>query len=58
MELLHCLTAKTAPKKIGALIAWNIVAKHGLLLVAVTWNCQISYKNGYVELLVFYLACR
>ena len=25
----------------------------GLVLLVATWNCWISYRNGYLELLVF-----
>ena len=31
------------------------VAMSGLVLLAATWNCLITYKNGYVGLLVFHL---
>ena len=63
--------AKTAPKKIGALIrflrllcisinlpyshAWNTVVMSGLVLLVATWNCWINYKNGYAGLLVLHL---
>ena len=35
--------------------AWNTVAMSGLVLLVATWNCWISYKNGYVRLLVLHL---
>ena len=62
--------AKTASKKIGALIrpikflypevalyslAWNTVVMSGMVLLAVTWICWISYKNRYAGLLVLHL---
>ena len=31
---------------------WNTVAMSGLVLLVATWNCWISYRNGYVGLLV------
>ena len=31
--------------------AWNIVVMFGLVPLATTWNCQISYNNRYLELL-------
>ena len=34
---------------------WTTIAMHGLVLLAATWNCYISYKNGYVELLLLHL---
>ena len=27
----------------------------GLVLLVATWNCWISYKNGYAEMLVLYV---
>ena len=35
--------------------AWNTVVMSELVLLVATWNCWISYKNGYVELLVLRL---
>ena len=35
--------------------AWNTVFMSGLVLLAATWNCQISQKNRYVGLLILYL---
>ena len=32
--------------------AWNTLVMSGLVLVFATWNCWISYKNGYAGLLV------
>ena len=32
-------------------LAWNAAVTSGLVLLAATWNCWISYKNGYVGLL-------
>ena len=32
--------------------AWNTVVMSGLVLLVATWNCWISYKNGYAGLLV------
>ena len=37
-----------------ALYRWNVVM-FGLVLLFSTWNCWISYKNGYAGLLVFHL---
>ena len=34
---------------------WNTVAMSELVLVVATWNCWISYRNGYVGLLVLHL---
>ena len=34
---------------------WNTAVRSGLLLVVATWNCWISYKNGYAGLLVLHL---
>ena len=31
---------------------WNTVVMSGLVLLVATWNCWISYKNGYRGLLV------
>ena len=31
---------------------WNTVVMCGLVLLVSTWNCWISYKNGYAGLLV------
>ena len=31
--------------------AWNTAVMSGLVLLVATWNCWISYKNGYVGLL-------
>ena len=59
--------AKTASIKVGALMllcisvnlpykhVWNTVAMSGLVLLVATWNCWISYKNGYAGLLVLHL---
>ena len=33
-------------------IAWNTVVMSGLVLLIATWNCYISYYNGYAGLLV------
>ena len=35
--------------------AWNTAVMPGLVLLVATWNCKISYKNGYVGLLVLHL---
>ena len=35
--------------------AWNTVVMSGLALLVATWNCWISYKNGYTGLLVLHL---
>ena len=35
--------------------AWNSVVMSGLVLLVATWNCWISYKNGYVEQLVSFM---
>ena len=54
---------KTVSKKTGALICamkflspythmWNTVVMSGLVVPFATWNCEISYKNGYAGLLV------
>ena len=37
-------------------LAWNAVVMYGLMLLAATWNCYISYKNGYVVMLVLSFA--
>ena len=34
---------------------WNTVVMFGLVLLVATWNCWISYKNGYAGLLVLHL---
>ena len=34
---------------------WNTIVMSGLVLLVATWNCWISYKNGYTRLLVLYL---
>ena len=34
---------------------WNTVVMSGLLLLVATWNCWISYRNGYAGLLVLHL---
>ena len=34
---------------------WNTVVMSGLVLLVATWNCWISYKNGYAGLLVLHL---
>ena len=34
---------------------WNTSVMSGLVHLAATWNCQISYKNVYVRLLVLHL---
>ena len=34
---------------------WNTVVMCGLVLLVATWNCWISYRNGYAELLVLHL---
>ena len=31
---------------------WNTAVMSGLVLLVATWNCWISYRNGYVGLLV------
>ena len=36
-------------------LIWNIVVMSGLVLVAATWNCYISYKGKYVGQLVLHL---
>ena len=36
-------------------LTWNRVVMHGLVLVAATWKCSVSYKNRYIGLLVFHL---
>ena len=33
---------------------WNTVVMSGLVLLVATWNCWISYRNGYVGLLVLH----
>ena len=34
---------------------WKTVVMPGLVLLVATWNCWISYRNGYVGLLVLHL---
>ena len=34
---------------------WNTFAMTGLVLLVATWNCWISYRNGYAGLLVLHL---
>ena len=34
--------------------AQNIVVMSGLVFLVATWNCQLSYKNRYAELLVLH----
>ena len=34
---------------------WNTVVMCGLVLLFATWNCWISYRNGYAVLLVLHL---
>ena len=34
---------------------WNTVVMSGLVLLVATWNCWISYKNGYTGLLALRL---
>ena len=34
---------------------WNTFVMFGLVLLLATWNCWISYKNGYAGLLVLHL---
>ena len=34
---------------------WNTVVMSGLVLLVATWNCWISYRNGYIGLLVLHL---
>ena len=34
--------------------AWNTVVMSGLVLLVASWNCWLSYKNGYAGLLVFH----
>ena len=34
---------------------WNTAVMSGLVLLVATWNCWISYRNGYVGLLVLHL---
>ena len=34
---------------------WNTVVISGLVLLVATWNCWISYKNGYAGVLVLHL---
>ena len=34
---------------------WSCIEYSGLVLMVVTWNCLISYKNRYVGLLVLHL---
>ena len=31
---------------------WNTVVMSGLVVLFATWNCEISYKNGYAGRLV------
>ena len=33
-------------------LAWNTVVMFGLVLLTVTWICQINYRNRYVGVLV------
>ena len=33
-------------------LAWNISVMSGMVLLAASWNCWISYKNGFAGLLV------
>ena len=33
---------------------WNTIIMSGLVLLVATWNCWISYKNGYAGLLVLH----
>ena len=33
---------------------WNTVVMSGLVLLVTTWNCWITYKNGYAGLLVLH----
>ena len=33
-------------------LAWNISIMSGVVLLAASWNCWISYKNGFAGLLV------
>ena len=33
--------------------AWNTLVMSRLVFLVATWNCWISYKNGYAGLLVF-----
>ena len=35
--------------------AWNIFVMSGLVLLVATWDCWLSYKNGYAALLVLHL---
>ena len=35
--------------------AWNTIVMSGLVFLVATWNCWISYKNSYAELLVLHL---
>ena len=34
---------------------WNTAVMSGLVLLVATWNCWISYRNGYVGLLILHL---
>ena len=34
--------------------AWSTVVMSGLVLLVATWNCWMSYKNGYAGLLVLH----
>ena len=34
---------------------WKTVVMSGLVLLLATWNCWISYRNGYAGLLVLHL---
>ena len=35
--------------------AWNTVVMSELMLLVATWNCWMSYKNGYAGLLLLHL---
>ena len=35
--------------------AWNTIVMFGLALLAATWKCYISYKNGYRGVLVLHV---
>ena len=39
---------------LGGVSRWNNVVMSGLVLLVATWNCWISYKNGYAGLLVLH----
>ena len=36
-------------------LAWNTIIMSRLVLIAIDWNCLISYKIGYLGLLVLHL---